>query len=141
MPLEVEGAQPIDGVGQGDHRGDALVDLDQPEDAVPPVALTFYSFRTMIALGTVLMLVFGIAFQTPIAIFILVRTGLVSIPTLRRIRKYVILGTVIVAAVATPPDIISQMSLAIPLYGLYEVGIVLALFAQKKAKEKEQQSP
>jgi sec-independent protein translocase protein TatC len=93
-----------------------------------------------ISFVTILMLVFGIAFQTPIAIFILVRTGLASIATLRRIRKYVILGMFVVAAVATPPDVVSQISLAIPLCALYELGIVLALFAEKKAKQKEQQT-
>jgi len=43
-------------------------------------------------------------------------------------------------AVATPPDVVSQVSLAIPLYGLYELGIVLAIFAEKKARQKEQQA-
>jgi len=93
-----------------------------------------------ISFVTILMLVFGIAFQTPIAIFILVRTGLVSIAALRRVRKYMILVIFIVAAVATPPDVVSQVSLAIPLYGLYELGIVLALFAERKAREKQQQT-
>ncbi|HNS19360.1 MAG TPA: twin-arginine translocase subunit TatC [Sedimentisphaerales bacterium] len=95
-----------------------------------------WTLQRYISFVTVLMLVFGIAFQTPIAIFILVRTGLVSIATLRRVRTYVILGIFIVAAIATPPDVVSQISLAIPLYALYELGIVLALFAEKKAKEK-----
>jgi len=99
-----------------------------------------WTLQRYISFVTVLMLVFGIAFQTPIAIFILVRTGLVSIATLRNVRKYVILGIFIVAAVATPPDIVSQISLAIPLYGLYELGILLANFAEKKAKQKEQQA-
>ncbi|MBP8912795.1 MAG: twin-arginine translocase subunit TatC [Phycisphaerae bacterium] len=90
-----------------------------------------------ISFVTVLMLVFGIAFQTPIAIFILVRTGLVSIATLRRVRWYVILGMFVVAAVATPPDVVSQISLAVPLCALYELGIVLALFAEKKHRPKE----
>ena len=65
------------------------------------------------------MLVFGIAFQTPIAIFILNKTGLVSIAALKKSRKYVLLGVFILAAVATPPDVISQETLAIPLYFLY----------------------
>jgi len=93
-----------------------------------------------ISFVTVLMLVFGIAFQTPIAIFILVRTGLVSIATLRRVRKFVILGMAVGAAIATPPDVLSMISLLIPLYGLYELGIILALFAEKKNKQKEQQT-
>lgn len=99
-----------------------------------------WTLQRYISFITVLMLVFGIAFQTPIAIFILVRTGLVGLPTLRRARKYVLLGIFVVAAVATPPDVISQVSLAIPLYGLYEVGMVLAYIAEKKAKEAAKQS-
>jgi len=82
-----------------------------------------------------LMLVFGIAFQTPIAILILTKTGLVSVGTLRRSRKYVILGIVVVAAMATPPDVISQVTLAIPLYFLFELGIVISWFAGRKKKK------
>ncbi len=99
-----------------------------------------WTLQRYISFVTILMLVFGIAFQTPIAVFILVRTGLVSIVTLRSIRKYVILAIFIVAAVATPPDVVSQVSLAIPLYGLYELGIVLAVFAEKKARQKAEQA-
>lgn len=98
-----------------------------------------WTLQRYISFVTVLMLVFGLAFQTPIAIFILVRTGLVSIATLRRVRKYVILGMFVVAAVATPPDVVSQISLAIPLCALYELGIILAIYAEKKANEKKQQ--
>jgi sec-independent protein translocase protein TatC len=81
-----------------------------------------------------LMLVFGIGFQTPIAIFILNRTGLVSIPALRRSRKYVLLAIFVIAAMATPPDVISQVTLAVPLYLLFEVGIVLSYLAGRKDK-------
>jgi sec-independent protein translocase protein TatC len=95
-----------------------------------------WTLQRYISFVTVLMLVFGIAFQTPIAIFILVRTGLVSIATLRSVRKYVILGMAFVAAVATPPDVVSMVSLLVPLYALYELGIILAIFAEKKAKAK-----
>jgi sec-independent protein translocase protein TatC len=96
-----------------------------------------WTLQKYISFVTVLMLVFGIAFQTPIAVLILVRTGLVAIATLRSVRKYVILVLAFVAAVATPPDVVSQVSLLIPLYGLYELGIVLAVFAQKKAKQQK----
>jgi len=90
-----------------------------------------------ISFVTVLMLVFGLAFQTPIAIFILVRTGLVDLKTLRRVRKYVLLGCVALSAVVTPPDVISQVSLAVPLYALYELGMLLAWLRRKKADPKE----
>ncbi len=99
-----------------------------------------WTLQRYISFITVLMLVFGVAFQTPIAIFILVRTGLVGLPALRRARKYVLLAIFIIAAIATPPDIVSQILLAIPLYGLYELGMVLAVLAKKKAEEKEREA-
>jgi sec-independent protein translocase protein TatC len=100
-----------------------------------------WTVQKYISFVTILMLVFGVAFQTPIAVFILVRTGLVSIATLRRQRKYVILGLAFLSAVATPsPDPFSMCALLIPLYGLYELGIVLAIFAEKKAKAKRQEA-
>jgi len=94
-----------------------------------------FTFQNYISFVTMLMLVFGIAFQTPIAILILTKTGLVSVGTLRRSRKYVILGIVVVAAMATPPDVISQVTLAIPLYFLFELGIVISWFAGRKKKK------
>lgn len=100
-----------------------------------------WTLQKYISFVTILMLVFGIAFQTPIAVFILVRTGLVSIATLRRQRKYVIIGLAFLSAVATPsPDPFSMLALLIPLYALYELGIVLAIFAEKKAKAKQQEA-
>ncbi|NQV34037.1 MAG: twin-arginine translocase subunit TatC [Phycisphaeraceae bacterium] len=90
-----------------------------------------WTFQKYISFVTTLMLVFGLAFQTPIAILILNRTGLVSTQVLKSNRKYVLLGTFIVAAMATPPDPLSQVSLAIPLYGLYELGVVLCFVFNK----------
>jgi sec-independent protein translocase protein TatC len=104
-------------------------------DAVGVTSL--WTLQKYVSFVTLLMLVFGIAFQTPIAVFILVRLGLVSVQTLRGARKYVVLGLAFLAAVATPPDPLSMISLLIPLYGLFELGIVLSLFAEKKAKQQE----
>lgn len=73
-------------------------------------------------------LAFGLSFETPVVVVVLVRTGIVSIETLQEIRRYVIVGAFVVAAVATPPDVASQLSLAIPLCVLYEVGILFARF-------------
>ncbi|MBN2314158.1 MAG: twin-arginine translocase subunit TatC [Sedimentisphaerales bacterium] len=97
-----------------------------------------FTFSDYISFITMLMLVFGIAFQTPIAIFFLNRTGLVSIQSLRKSRKFVILGIFIIAAMATPPDPISQVTLAIPLYFLFELGIILSVFSERKRKAQEQ---
>ena len=91
-----------------------------------------WTFQKYISFVTVLMLVFGVAFQTPIAIYILYRTGLVSLEALRSSRKFVFLAVFIVAAVATPPDVVSQVTLALPLYALFELGIVLSAMAGRR---------
>ncbi len=91
-----------------------------------------FTFQHYISFISHLMLVFGIAFQTPAAIFFLNRTGLVSIQALNRSRKYIVLVIVIVAAMATPPDLPSQITLAVPLYLLFELGIFLSWFASRK---------
>ena len=93
-----------------------------------------FTFADYISFITMLMLVFGVAFQTPIAILILTRTGLVTIQQLQKSRKFVILGIFILAAMATPPDVISQVTLAIPLYALFELGILLSWISERKNK-------
>ncbi len=95
-----------------------------------------WTFQKYVSFITMLMLVFGIAFQTPIAIFILNKTGLVSLRSLKKSRKFVLLGVFIVAAIATPPDAISQVTLAIPLYALFELGILLAWIASRRKAKK-----
>ncbi|MHC4228469.1 MAG: twin-arginine translocase subunit TatC [Planctomycetota bacterium] len=96
-----------------------------------------FTFADYISFITMLMLVFGVAFQTPIAIFFLNRTGLVSIQALRKSRKFVLLGIFVLAAMATPPDPISQITLAIPLFLLFELGILLSVFSERRRKSKE----
>ena len=75
-----------------------------------------------------LFLVFGIAFEVPVAVIVLARIGVVTIEQLKKFRGYFIVAAFIVAAVVTPPDVISQLSLAVPMCILYEVGIVAAQF-------------
>jgi sec-independent protein translocase protein TatC len=99
-----------------------------------------WTFPLYVSFITSLMLVFGIAFQTPLAIFLLTKTGLVSIEALKRSRKYVLLVIVIVSAMATPPDVYSQIALAIPLYLLYELGILLSYLAARKKALKTDKS-
>ena len=73
-----------------------------------------------------LFLVFGIAFEVPIAVILLARIGVVSVDQLRRFRGYFIVASFIIAAIVTPPDVISQLALAIPMCILYEIGIIAA---------------
>lgn len=76
-------------------------------------------------------LAFGLAFETPVVVVVLVMTGMISVEKLREIRSFVIVGAFVVAAVVTPPDVVSQLMLAIPLCLLYEVGIFFARFVAK----------
>ncbi|MBL0039701.1 MAG: twin-arginine translocase subunit TatC [Xanthomonadales bacterium] len=74
----------------------------------------------------VLFLAFGLCFEVPVAVVILVLLGWVTPPQLRESRPYVIVGAFVIAAVLTPPDIVSQLLLAIPMCVLYEIGILAA---------------
>jgi sec-independent protein translocase protein TatC len=69
---------------------------------------------------------FGVTFEVPVVVIVLVRVGVVSIEKLKDIRPYVIVGAFVIGAIFTPPDVISQVMLAVPLWLLYELGIVLA---------------
>ncbi|MEO8629995.1 MAG: twin-arginine translocase subunit TatC [Betaproteobacteria bacterium] len=71
---------------------------------------------------------FGVTFEVPVVVVILVRMGMVSVAKLRSIRPYIIVGAFIISAVVTPPDVTSQILLALPLCLLYEVGIFVASF-------------
>jgi sec-independent protein translocase protein TatC len=73
-----------------------------------------------------LFLAFGVTFEVPIAVLILVRMGAVTIAQLTNIRPYFIVGSFVVAAIVTPPDVLSQLLLAVPMCVLYEVGIIAA---------------
>ncbi len=68
-------------------------------------------------------LAFGLAFEVPIAVVVLARLGVVSVEKLKSFRGYFVVGAFIVAAIVTPPDVVSQLALAIPMCLLYEVGI------------------
>jgi len=74
---------------------------------------------------------FGITFQVPVAVVVLVRMGFVTVAKLREIRPYVVVGAFVVGAIFTPPDVVSQLMLAIPLWLLYETGIVVASWVGK----------
>lgn len=90
-------------------------------------------------LGLVLQILFafGLAFQLPIALMLLVRAGLVKTETLARGRKFALLGVVTASAILTPPDVISQVGLSIPLYALYELSILACRMIEKKQQSRE----
>jgi len=82
-------------------------------------------------------LAFGLTFEIPIVVIILVRAGVVSVEKLKEVRPYVIVGAFVVAAVVTPPDVLSQFMLAVPMCLLYEAGLFFARFIAVRQKDVE----
>ena len=99
--------------------------------AVSPDIEQYFSF----VMG--MFLAFGLTFEVPIVVVLLARFGIADVAKLKQVRPYVIVGAFIVAAIFTPPDVVSQLLLAIPLVVLYELGIVLARFFAKPKPEEE----
>ena len=82
-----------------------------------------------------LFLAFGIAFEVPVAVVLLVKLGVISVAKLKEVRPYVIVGAFVIGAIFTPPDVVSQIMLAVPLWLLYEAGILAAGFVTARVKE------
>jgi sec-independent protein translocase protein TatC len=82
-----------------------------------------------------LFMAFGVTFEVPIAVVLLVKMGIVSVAKLREIRPYVIVASFVVGAIFTPPDVISQTLLAVPLWVLYELGIIASTMVSKPRAE------
>jgi len=80
---------------------------------------------------------FGLAFQLPVVLLLLVRVGVLTIQKLVSFRKYAIVLAFIFAGILTPPDPFSQISLALPVIILYEVSILISRFLSKKDKERD----
>jgi len=80
---------------------------------------------------------FGITFQVPVAVVLMVRMGFVTVAKLREIRPYVVVGAFVVGAIFTPPDVVSQSMLALPLWLLYEAGILVAAWVGRKKPEEK----
>jgi sec-independent protein translocase protein TatC len=100
------------------------------QEALPGVG-NYLSFATTFIFG------FGVAFQLPVLLMLLERAGIVSREQLIAGRRYAIVGAFAIAAVLTPPDVVSQMLLAIPLCLLYEFAIIAIWFTQKRRKKRE----
>jgi sec-independent protein translocase protein TatC len=89
-----------------------------------------------------LFLAFGVTFEVPVAVIVLVRMGMVSIEQLKSFRPYFIVGAFVIAAVVTPPDVLSQCLLAVPLVLLYEAGIIVArMIGRPAAEDRTEQLP
>ena len=79
-----------------------------------------------------LFLAFGVAFETPVAVVLLVLTNLLSLEKLRKARGYVLIIVFVIAAILTPPDVMSQTAMAVPMYLLYEGGLLFATILHKQ---------
>lgn len=89
------------------------------------------SFGSYVGFLTSLLLAFGIAFELPLLVLVLARLGIVDASLLARSRKYALLIILVVAAILTPPDVVSQLLLAGPMLVLYEIGILAARLARR----------
>jgi sec-independent protein translocase protein TatC len=85
-----------------------------------------------------LLLLFGLIFELPVAVFFLTKAGIITQEGMKKSRAYAMLGVFVFAAIVTPPDVISQVMLAIPLLVLYEVGILISKLAGSKRTRKEE---
>ena len=99
-----------------------------------PDMTAYVSFVMMVVL------VFGFAFETPIATVLLVMTGLTTADKLRKARPYVFLGAFVIGMLLTPPDVISQTMLAVPVYLLYELGIFMSRLVSKPGAEPSEEA-
>jgi sec-independent protein translocase protein TatC len=82
-------------------------------------------------------LAFGITFEVPVVVVVLVRMGMVPLSKLREIRPYVIVGAFVISAIVTPPDVLSQLLLAVPMSLLYELGLIVARFYVPKSSDED----
>lgn len=85
-------------------------------------------------------LAFGATFEVPVVVVILVRMGIVSVAKLKEVRPYIIVGAFVIAAIVTPPDVVSQFSLAIPMCLLFELGLLVAPIFVKATQAPEEAS-
>ncbi|MBN2420340.1 MAG: twin-arginine translocase subunit TatC [Deltaproteobacteria bacterium] len=97
------------------------------------------SVKEYFSLATRLLLAFGIVFELPVVMFFLSKMGVVTVPFLKKNRKYAILLSFIIAAILTPPDPTTQCMMAVPLIVLFELGIFVARFARPEKKEEKEE--
>jgi sec-independent protein translocase protein TatC len=121
------------GFQQFGQAGEAVVD-DQVSQGLSVVFQG--SAQEYLNLTIKFILAFGLCFQLPVLLTLMGKAGLVSAPGLRQVRKYAVVGILALAALVTPPDVITQVILFVVVYGLYEISIQLVARVERKREEK-----
>lgn len=103
-----------------------------PESITPAPDIEAYLSFVM-----TMFIAFGVTFEVPVAVVLLVKSGMVTVEKLRAARGYVIVGAFVIAAVVTPPDVLSQFMLALPLCLLFELGLIISTMLKNKERETE----
>ncbi|MGE4610560.1 MAG: twin-arginine translocase subunit TatC [Paracoccaceae bacterium] len=114
--------------------GEAAPDTEIVENGLK--VFYFGSIKEYLALAIKFIVAFGICFQLPVLLTLMGKAGLVSAAGLKSVRKYAMVAILVLAAIVTPPDVITQGILFVVVYGLYEVSIVLVKIVEKKREER-----
>jgi sec-independent protein translocase protein TatC len=114
----------------------AFINSFAPQSITPaPDIEAYFSFVLTMFLA------FGVTFEIPVVVVVLARAGIVTLEQLRQARPYVIVGAFVIAAIVTPPDVLSQILLAVPMWVLYELGLFVARFMVKPAGASDWKAP
>lgn len=108
---------------------------------IPATATWMTDINSYLNFVLKLFFAFGITFEVPVAILLMVAADVTSAASLRRKRPYVIVGCFVVGMLLTPPDVVSQLLLAIPTWMLFEVGVLLARFVEKRPESEPEEAP
>jgi sec-independent protein translocase protein TatC len=114
----------------------AFINSFAPQSITPaPDIEAYFSFVLTMFLA------FGVTFEIPVVVVVLARAGIVTLEQLRQARPYVIVGAFVIAAIVTPPDVLSQILLAVPMWVLYEFGLFVARFMARSAGASDWKAP